>query len=54
MKKFSKKLLLATDMDGTLLTTDKRITKENLDAIDKFTKAGGIFTIATGRSLLSA
>ncbi len=54
MKQFSKKLLLATDMDGTLLTTDKRITQENLDAIDKFTKAGGIFTIATGRSLLSA
>lgn len=54
MKKFSKKLLLATDMDGTLLTTDKHITQENLDAIERFIKAGGIFTIATGRSLLSA
>jgi len=46
-------LLLVTDMDGTMLTTDKRISEENIAAIREFQKAGGRFSIATGRSIPS-
>lgn len=46
-------LLLVTDMDGTMLTTDKRISDENISAIRAFQKAGGRFSIATGRSIPS-
>ena len=46
-------LLLVTDMDGTMLTTDKRISDENITAIRAFQKAGGRFSIATGRSIPS-
>ena len=46
-------LLLISDMDGTLLTHEKQISKENLEAIRRFEKAGGHFTIATGRSAAS-
>ena len=45
--------LIVTDMDGTLLTTDKHISKENLEAIDRFRSEGGKFTVATGRSIPS-
>lgn len=41
--------LLVTDMDGTLLNSDKKISQENLDAIKYFQDNGGKFTIATGR-----
>lgn len=44
------KVLLITDMDGTFLPTSKVPSKGNLDAIKKFQKAGGKFTIATGRA----
>lgn len=46
-------LLLVTDMDGTMLTTDKQISNENLEAIKRFRELGGRFTIATGRSIPS-
>ncbi len=46
-------LLLVTDMDGTMLTTDKHISEENITAIHEFQKAGGRFSIATGRSIPS-
>lgn len=46
-------LLLVTDMDGTMLTTDKHISNENIAAIRAFQKAGGRFSIATGRSIPS-
>ena len=46
-------LLLVTDMDGTMLTTDKRISEENIEAIRAFQEAGGRFSIATGRSIPS-
>ena len=42
--------LIASDMDGTLLNTEHRISKENLEAIRKAEEAGVIFTIATGRA----
>lgn len=47
-------LLLVSDMDGTLLTRDKRISDRNMEAVRRFTSYGGRFTIATGRSVVSA
>ena len=46
--KFSK-VILMTDLDGTLLTDDKQILPQDLEAIERFRAGGGIFTIATGR-----
>ena len=37
-------------MDGTLLSDDKKVSQENLAAIRLFVKAGGRFSVATGRS----
>lgn len=42
-------MLLCTDLDDTLLTTDKRISEENKKAIEYFESEGGLFTFATGR-----
>ena len=42
------------DLDGTLLTTDKKITKKTMDALKKFTEAGNYFCINTGRAIDSA
>lgn len=47
-------VLLATDMDGTLLTSARQISAENLDAIRYFTDNGGRFTICTGRARSAA
>lgn len=46
-------VLFVTDMDGTLLTKDKRITAKNLEAIQEFRQAGGLFSVASGRSIPS-
>lgn len=46
--------LLVTDMDGTLLDSEKRISPENEAAIRRFTEQGGRFTLATGRIAASA
>ncbi len=43
------KVIIMTDLDGTLLTDDKQILPKDLAAIDRFRAGGGIFTIATGR-----
>lgn len=43
------RVILMTDLDGTLLTDDKRILPQDLAAIDRFRECGGIFTVATGR-----
>ncbi len=40
---------LCTDLDDTLLTTDKRVSDENSKAIEYFKSEGGLFTFATGR-----
>lgn len=42
-------ILLATDLDGTLLMNDKTVSEENADAIRRFQNEGGLFTVATGR-----
>jgi len=41
--------LIASDMDGTLLNSDHKISKENLEAIKKAQGMGVHFAIATGR-----
>lgn len=46
--------LIACDMDGTLLTSDKKISQRTRDAIRKAIEAGKIFLIATGRMFISA
>ena len=48
MNKF-KGILICTDLDGTLLTDNSTVSKENLDAIDYFKSEGGKFTFITGR-----
>lgn len=41
--------LIASDMDGTLLNSKHKISKENLEAIKKAEEIGVKFAIATGR-----
>ena len=50
MGKFSD-LILVSDFDQTLTDFDSHIPQTNLDAIEFFIAEGGIFTLATGRSL---
>lgn len=42
-------ILLCTDLDGTLLSSDGRISDENRSAIEYFQREGGRFTFVTGR-----
>lgn len=46
--------ILVSDMDGTLINGERKISKDDRDAIEYFTQNGGLFTIATGRMLPSA
>lgn len=43
--------LIVADMDGTLLNDKKEISPINREYIDKYRRAGGLFTVATGRGL---
>lgn len=45
-----KSLLLITDLDGTLLDDRQQIPERAMQAIRRFTDAGGRFTVATGRT----
>ncbi len=42
-------ITIVSDMDGTLLTEEKSISQNNLNAIRYFRENGGNFTIASGR-----
>ena len=42
-------ILICTDLDGTLLSSDREISAENLSAIKYFKSEGGFFTFVTGR-----
>lgn len=52
-KEMNDKKILFSDLDGTLLTGDKKITKRNREAIQKMLKEGHYFVIATGRAVSS-
>ncbi|MGN1030718.1 MAG: Cof-type HAD-IIB family hydrolase [Butyricicoccaceae bacterium] len=43
-------VLLASDMDFTLLSTDRTISRENIEALEYFTQNGGSFALCTGRT----
>ena len=43
-------MILACDMDGTLLDNNREISRENEQALRYFTREGGRFTLATGRA----
>lgn len=45
-----KDIILLSDLDGTLLDTNNRISKKNQDAIEYFILNGGRFGVATDRS----
>lgn len=49
MKKF-RGMLICSDLDGTLLDKDRRISEKNARAIEYFKSEGGLFTIVTGRT----
>lgn len=42
--------LICSDIDGTLYNSDKVLSEKNREAIAAYTAAGGLFTIATGRT----
>ena len=44
---------IVSDIDGTLLTKDYHIPLRNIMAIRRFQQEGGLFTVATGRSIES-
>lgn len=44
------KTILLSDMDGTLLNSQKQINAADRTAIEKFIAMGGRFTVATGRT----
>lgn len=46
--------LIAIDLDGTLLTDEKYITKKNVDYLNHLSKLGYEIVIATGRGYYSA
>lgn len=41
--------ILALDIDGTVVTTDKKVTKRTHDTLYNFQKKGGIVLLASGR-----
>lgn len=49
-----KKVILMSDLDGTLLDDKKQISEKDMNAIKRFRSGGGIFTVATGRGVAMA
>lgn len=46
--------ILFTDLDGTLLRSDKTVSEQNKQAIERMLQAGHLLVIATGRSVPSS
>lgn len=46
-------VLLAADLDGTLLDSRQRVSPGNAEAIHDFIRRGGRFTLATGRTMMA-
>ena len=51
MKRDPSKLCIITDLDGTFLPASKVPLPRDLAAVRRFEAAGGLFTIATGRTI---
>ena len=51
MKKFEN-IIIASDLDGTFLSSECGEVKRNIEKIKYFTENGGLFTFATGRIAL--
>ncbi|MGM9581710.1 MAG: HAD family hydrolase, partial [Anaerovibrio sp.] len=49
MGKYSDYVLIS-DMDGTLLSSSREVSRENREALRRFTEGGGNFCVATGRT----
>lgn len=49
----NKRIIIATDIDGTLITNKLKMPRRNKRAAEKFAKLGGELVIASGRSPLS-
>lgn len=49
-----KNVLLVSDVDGTLITSRFEMPHRNIEAVRRFTRKGGFFALATGRSHDSA
>lgn len=47
------KHMIITDLDGTLLNDEKEISFENLNSIKDFREKGGVFSLSTGRNIIS-
>ena len=47
----NQKICIITDLDGTLLPSSKIPLETDLQAIRKFEQAGGVFSVATGRTV---
>ena len=47
MGKYSDYVLIS-DMDGTLLSSKREVSRENREALRRFTEGGGNFFVATG------
>lgn len=45
--------LVVSDVDGTLNNKIRQTPKKNIEAIDRFVRSGGIFTLASGRNVQS-
>ena len=50
MDKFKGKIICC-DVDGTLIDSRLRLPQKNIDAINRFRSEGGLFTLATGRTV---
>lgn len=53
-KKECNRVLYVTDLDGTLLNREDRISKWSIDTINRLVQEGMLFTYATARSMVSA
>jgi HAD superfamily hydrolase (TIGR01484 family) len=46
-------ILIATDLDGTFVSSKGALVERNIEAIERFKAGGGLFTFATGRVIWS-
>ena len=53
-KQLTGKILFFSDIDETLVNTDKSLSEENRAALEEFLARGNIFVISTGRALSGA